>query len=679
MSWLNGLRLALWKEWRDHRAMLIALTVALPGLTALGFWAFADRLGGASPSGQALVIVPVALGLVLFAIAGDLVAGEHRRGTMDVLRRVPGARSQAFAAKWLVLFATMVGATLWLALSWLLGWNVLAEAEQAYALEFMLGEFPTGPFWQLFWLGAVVCSWAFVVAHWLARSGAAAIASVLVLGLLLAPVAWIFWTHPYFMPFGPVHAPAIALVMIAAAMGVSALSWFVGLRFHGAFWRPGLLGLAAVIALSGVGYAYTSHELDEWTDIDPNHDAFRIRQAYVSPNGKRLYLNVNRGEPWGAGRPVNGHNLSRAEWFRLRGTPIQTWIVDLETGHVTRDAEDGEHAFTIRPGGLYWSLPANVCAPSGVVGRSHFNRSGVMEIRWLDADSGDVIATLAPDLTSGPVEAAIRKDLRRFGSRLDRQGRRAWLRSGEVEREGQLLALPPRPTKRAFGVHAMEVPGGWRTWLRDPESGRYTQAFLDLETGEARAIENDAWRPSTQSCISPKLALKTKHANRKVVAMTIVDAITAEAIQEVRNLPAENLGPVGGDRMLCLRNLAGRDHAAHVWNPMTGESIPVVFSHPVPMAHFWASIRSRLPDGRLLLELGQRRQSADPAEFWQAFAALDAQTGEAEVLMEAHHRDRYGQPLTVEAGDSFLVLEGGKRIVRYRGPGNREVVWPKAE
>ena len=679
MSWLNGLRLALWKEWRDHRAMLIALFIALPALTALGFWAFGDRLGGASLRTQALIIVPIALGLVLFAIAGDLVAGEHRRGTMDVLRRVPGARTQAFAAKWLMLCMTMVGATLWLAFSWLLAWNVMAEAEQAGSLEFMLGAFPSGPFWELFWLGTVVCSWAFVVAHWLARSGAAAIASVLVLGMLLAPVAWIFWTHPYFMPFGPTHAPMIALALIAAAMGVSALSWFAGLRFHGASWKPGLLGLAAVVGLSGVAYAYTSHELDTWTEVDPQHEAFRIRNAIVSPNGKRLYLNVNRGEPWYAGQPVHGGTLSRWEWFEKRGTPIQAWIVNLETGEVMRDATAGQHTFTRTvSGGYTWSLPHKVVSPAGLVGRAFFDRKETKEVRWLDADTGEVIATLAPDLTSGPVEAARRDDLRRFASRLDRQGRRTWLRNGEVEREGQELALPPRPTKRIWALHDIEVPGGWLVFKPHEQRG-WIRSFLDLETGSAREIEPEEWRSNTLLYLAGGRVLRMTRLKGQSPTMTICDATTGAVLQEARNSPPHQFGPVGRDRVLCARQTSPRNYDLHVWSPMTGESEPVRWSHPMPTENVNYQIRARLPDGRYLLELREPPQSHDPADYWMAYAALDSRTSEAEVLMVARHRDHRAQPLVVEEEGSLMVIEAERRIVRYRDPSTREIVWPKAE
>ena len=37
-----------------------------------------------------LVSLPVPLALVYFAIAGDLVAGESRRSTLPLLRRLPG-------------------------------------------------------------------------------------------------------------------------------------------------------------------------------------------------------------------------------------------------------------------------------------------------------------------------------------------------------------------------------------------------------------------------------------------------------------------------------------------------------------------------------------------------------------------------------------------------------------
>ena len=679
MSWLNGLRLALWKEWRDHRAMLLALLVTLPALTALGFWAFGERLGGAGVGTQAAIIVPVALGLVLFAIAGDLMAGEHRRGTFDVLRRIPGARSQAFVAKWMLLIATLFGSVLWLSLAWLVAWNIRGETMQLMALEKMLAQFPGGMLWHYFFLGAVICVWAFVVAHWLARSGAAAIASVLVLGLLLAPVAWVFWTHPWFMPFGPVHVPAIGLVLMLVAVAVSALSWFVGLRFHGAVWRPGLLGLGAVLLLSGVGYAYTAQKLADYSVIDPRAIDFQIKQAFISPNGERLYMNVHRGNPWYAGRPAEHYRVKRADWFRLRGSPVQAWILDLETGAVTRDATDGHHAYSIvTPSGYSFDRQGNRFAPHGVIGRLHFPERKTTEVRWIDTDSGETITTLAPELTNGALEAALREDALRFASRADAQGRRVWLRNGQVEREGGLLPLPDRPTERAWATHAYEVPGGWRCWIRKRERGSYTQAFADLETGRFTPLTKSGWRPNAHHHVSREHALLTERAGKYTwKRLLVVEALTGKEVQPAANPPALILGPVGAGQMLCMRRTSDTEREIHLWDPMTGDSRAIEWSHEVPQRNLSISIRANLPDGRFLLELSSRSRAA--ADFRWLLAVFDRETGRAEVLTDTHARNGYCQPLMLTDDGALIAVEGGQRIVRHRGPGAREVLWPKPQ
>ena len=123
---MNALRLwgrTFWKEWRDHRGMLIALAITIPVLTAIACWAFGDVLAGQTMNTIALVFVPVPIGLVFFAIAADLVSGEHRHKTMGFLRRLPGGLVRSFVAKWCFVFLTTLGLVLWqgLVLAFFLG------------------------------------------------------------------------------------------------------------------------------------------------------------------------------------------------------------------------------------------------------------------------------------------------------------------------------------------------------------------------------------------------------------------------------------------------------------------------------------------------------------------------------------------------------------------------------
>ncbi len=111
---MRQLRTLLWKEWRDHRAALIAIAIALPVLLGLALWGFGDRLiqdhWRTEPT---VMLLPFVALLVVIAVGSELVAGEARRETLGFLLRIPSGLLKPLLAKLLFYVLAMAGMIAW--------------------------------------------------------------------------------------------------------------------------------------------------------------------------------------------------------------------------------------------------------------------------------------------------------------------------------------------------------------------------------------------------------------------------------------------------------------------------------------------------------------------------------------------------------------------------------------
>ena len=98
---MKTLSIYLWKEWRDHRSVLIGMLVAVPLLMAVAGLTLPSR--AFEEGGLAGFTALGCLAIYVFSLSTDLVPGEVRRGTLSLLRRLPAGLHTAFLAK-LVLF-----------------------------------------------------------------------------------------------------------------------------------------------------------------------------------------------------------------------------------------------------------------------------------------------------------------------------------------------------------------------------------------------------------------------------------------------------------------------------------------------------------------------------------------------------------------------------------------------
>jgi hypothetical protein len=290
----------LWKEWRDHRAILVGLVLAVPLLLAVmglslpqkAFESLGDRAsrGYVGFSGFAAL---ACLALFVISLATDLVPGEARRGHRWFLERLPGGLGAAFRGK-LVLFS--VGAAFFASYGYLAG---------AVTCRFVAGEWPPlPPLDTVAWMIAIAVLWIFAVSCALPR-GALSLPAVAALALLLALPAILLWLlYPSRGPEAWWRWESGAL-WTAGAVGAA----WAAFRRRG-FLRAGRACLC-VGALCAMPYwVHAAHDALTWHRVS----FVQIRSSYLGEGGRYAFVNRTReGGYW-------------------RSSPVPPVIVDLRTG-----------------------------------------------------------------------------------------------------------------------------------------------------------------------------------------------------------------------------------------------------------------------------------------------------------------------------------------------------------
>lgn len=290
----------LWKEWRDHRAVLVGLVLAVPLLLVVMGLSLPrkalESLGDQAPHGSigfAAFAALACLALFVVSLATDLVPGEARRGHRWFLERLPGGLGAAFRGK-IMLFT--VGAALFAAYGYLGG---------ATTCRLIVGEWPPAPSpGATTWIIAIVALWTFAVSCALPR-GALSLPAVAALALLLALPAILLWM------LYPSQEP------IAWWRWESGTLWTVGaiVAAWAAFRRRGFLraGRACLVvgALCAMPYwADATYDAWDWH----RHSAVEIEQVFLGEGGSYAFVNRNR---------------AGADWSKSPAAPV---IVDLRSG-----------------------------------------------------------------------------------------------------------------------------------------------------------------------------------------------------------------------------------------------------------------------------------------------------------------------------------------------------------
>lgn len=683
----------LWKEWRDQRAVTLGILGAIPALTALAYWAFGERIGAASLANVRPIFLGIAVGLVVFAIAGDLFAGENRRSTIQALRRLPGSMAPAFLAKLTYLAVLLVVVVALQGVSLAVAENLNAPqmakmgmsdyahngASRSLHLFHELAHFPGSTLW-LTGLGfSVLGLWTLLVSSWMGRSGVAAIGALVVLAALATPFVLFFKAHPWFFP-GPYRlaawaAAAAALVATLAA----ALSFLRGQRFVGRPLRPFLLGAAVLLVALGGSYAYAHQQLRDWLEITPQSEDFRIFDARYGAGGKHLFLTVHRGTAWSDGRPMDGSRMQSDPWHPRRGTPMQAWVVDLKTGaHRTVDERavryfqpvpensDAHPPWPLDP------IEALVCyrldeRPDG---------SDVLALGWWDARSAKEVRVLPSNVRDQTTVDLVRRELAQRASLRDAQGRRVWMRGAEIEHEGQAFAPLPglvawNPVNRALST----VPGGWVGYhFQQPETGAPSAGWhlTDVATGTQRDLAlpkgHSFW---TGGVLSMESALVRVYERKPRPVYTprwqLFQASQPSEARDPKNLPDDVSSVIGENLVLALRG-DKRGRTLHAWNPLTGADRPLAWGRQALEDIAGASAYGKTGDGRLLLQV----RRTDSAHAW---VLLDAAREHLRVLRGWHTVSE--QPLALLEDHTLVLLEDNKRVIRYPTVGGAEILFPK--
>lgn len=299
---MRALGLYYWKEWRDHRSVVIGYAIAMPVLLGLA-GALLDRQTFHG-QGTQVFIVAASLLVAALAIGADLIPGEARRGRLDFLRRLPCDLHRAYLGKLAFLVSVYALFPAYgYGVAWLVGQAVGYETTASVNIPAWVA---TG--------GLALVLWAFVVSCWLPRGALAVPAALLVLGLFALPVVLACLRYP------ALDLQADWLVVLAAAAPVVGWWSFAGGRRFGrgigaSAWR-GLLALALLFAPA---YGRTALDLHALFHLDPGSEHFRMESGWLGEGNRYAFVNVA------------AHGAKHAV------------VIDLRTGEWRRDGDVGDY------------------------------------------------------------------------------------------------------------------------------------------------------------------------------------------------------------------------------------------------------------------------------------------------------------------------------------------------
>ncbi len=660
---MKRLTIGLWKEWRDHRGVLLGLLGAIPLLTFLGFWAFAEEFEGARVWSVTGWFLSVSLVLLLFSVAADLVAGETRRGTMALVRRLPRSMVSSFVVKLSFLVVSVATVTVVQMGSLAAAWALFIGDGRGQAVFDSLASFPGGQVWAQALGVMLLMSWTLVTSTWLGRSGAAAVASILVLALIALPWALLHYWHPYFLRFDESYIPSVVAIFAVLALVVAAVSYLRGLRFHAAAWRPAAYGAVCLFVITGASYGYAQARLDSWLDLDPADEDFFIHDAYYGAGGHKLYLNVYRNHPWYGGAPAK-HLPRGGSIADERGTPMQAWVVDLESGSIDKQAIDGLTTFNLPMDAQFqsaqWGGFHSARIPIPLLVRYRIHDDKLTAVDWVDARTGALVDTLPPRVRNEKTEALLRDALRESAYVRDSKGRRVWLRELALEREGE--ERPIEPGVRAIrGASAVPTPDGWHVVAFG--RNKIQRTLIDYETGEEHQL------PMHFGAI---LSRDWSLMGNRTKNFELVPLQGQTGVPQIVNPPQFTVQCVARDAMLALRGPKAK-YRLELWNPLTGETQPVAWPGVDHLRGNDVLVRGRDRHGRPLLSV--RRGANVP--FRYVWGVLDVASATVRPLREGGPGESVW-PLVLDDDGSLVAVEDYKRVVRYGpNPDVREVLFPR--
>ena len=435
---MRAFRTHLWKEWREHRAVLAAIVVAISVLTA-GACGFL-RQQPLDLERLAPFFGLVGTALAVLALTSELFAAEGRRDRFGFLRRTPGALGAAVAAKF--VFYT-IGSTLTAAYS-MLAYAVCVDAIVIQSPDvvspWVLIAWPSE--WAYAGAAFIAGFWCLLASTWLSRGAAGIGAGLVALTAVSAP-AWLLLRDEPRLPISTMAWWGIAIGLIVVPVVAASVSVLRGLRFLRTTWSAAWRGLVAVCVFAAPAYGYTLERHRSWIQLDPNQPDLQMTDACLSLDGRHAFVNATKGD-----------GVHDARWIDWMARP---WLVDLDTGGWTVVGPNGSR---ISPGGGWAGDPDMLsgCRWVGVTPPSDQGEQCVTT--WWDANAGTPWKTLPDDVCPPERTDRIRAELRRTTSVRLPNGRPVWIRDRRVEFDGEdgqirSVAMPEA------AQYAYPMFGGW--------------------------------------------------------------------------------------------------------------------------------------------------------------------------------------------------------------------------
>lgn len=319
---MKTFRLHLWREWREHRATLLFLALALPLLAGLAALRLPRRFVG--DPWMAVSLMAIFVVVVLAAVGGALLGRERRGPGLRWLERLPGGLGQAFAAKLGVHLVTTVGAAL-------LGF----ACAQLFAWLRGRGDyFWTSELHVTLPLVVALSAWTFACSAWALRGGTAILAAGLVLGLSGYPVLHVVLKH-----YRPSTMELVVGTSLATLAGLlsAALAFLRGNRLGTGSGSSIMLGLVPVLPLFVMNGIWSLDRIERRERLEPLAEDYDVYYTWVTEDGKAAFLAVCHHDP---------------NWLDM---PIHILRVDLVTGDwatVLRDYESHLVLSTMNERGL---------------------------------------------------------------------------------------------------------------------------------------------------------------------------------------------------------------------------------------------------------------------------------------------------------------------------------------
>ena len=486
---MSRLRVLLYKEWRDQRALVVGALLLCVLLVVIAKLVIGPRFNAELRTQS---VLPACLGLLAIALATDSIARDACNGVGRTLDLIPARRTLAWISKCLFVALASLGGLVVLALLEM----SLRRIEHRPALDGLLAMYqPIG--WLLIAATAAAC---FASACVVRRSLPAAL-----LGIVLVFAVPLL---AYALPVGRAtewidlilgsSTPTAFFALVGCAFVIGSLLAF---RTRGieAFGLRRAARAAAGVGLVLVPVVAGSARKSAWAfDIVPFSKPVEIRSVIPSPDGRFIALQVSQA--W----------TPRSNWLALTGSRtssgcrvrFETWILDRTTGAL-KEIDD---RFRACPMDRPWDADGHLVtvSVSGAFGDGEYSAERI------DPLSGTVLSS-HPETEQ---DSVFYRKARGDWCKQDVQGTElvlSWKEKGiELrlardmfvfaapqpgvvfhEQDGFLVRheLEPDSTTRL-----VELRHGENTWLRLSPDGRYLQLFsarepLLLDAHDGRVLQ----------------------------------------------------------------------------------------------------------------------------------------------------------------------------------------------